>query len=123
MKKNTSRTKNNYRKAIRTLFRFGREKNYLPREATTEAEFTTSYDLGSEEILQLQEIGDGGGSEEMVRDHARQGEVERNPRRYRRWPLRASNLPGPLSRNICTSLPRGVHLPAHQSFNKVLSSY
>jgi len=50
MKKNTSRTKNNYRKAIRTLFRFGREKNYLPREAKTEAEFTTSYDLGSEEI-------------------------------------------------------------------------
>jgi len=23
--------------------------------------------------------------------------VEGNPRRYRRWPLRASNLPGPLS--------------------------
>jgi len=26
--------------------------DYLPREAKTEAEFTTSYDLGSEEILQ-----------------------------------------------------------------------
>ena len=30
MKKNTSRTKNNYRKAIRTLFRFGREKTTCP---------------------------------------------------------------------------------------------
>ena len=51
MKKNTNRTKNNYRKPIRTLFRFGREKNDLPREVRTEAEFTTSYDLGSEEIF------------------------------------------------------------------------
>ncbi len=30
MKKNTSRTKINYRKAIRTLFRFGREKTTCP---------------------------------------------------------------------------------------------
>jgi len=32
-------------------------KKHLPREAKTEAEFTTSYDLGSEEILQLQGTG------------------------------------------------------------------
>ena len=68
----------------------------LPREAKTEAEFTTGYDLGSEEILQLQGTGHGGGSKEMVRDHAREGEVEGNPRRYRRWPRRVSNLPGPV---------------------------
>ena len=71
-----------------------------------EAEFTTSYDLGSEKMFQLQGIGHGGGSEEMVRDHARQREVEGNPRRYRRWPLRASNLPGPLSRCSFSSLSR-----------------
>ena len=73
------------------------KKNYLPREAKTEAEFTTSYDLGSEDFLQLQGTGHGGCREETARDHAREGEVEGNPRRYRRWPLRASNLPGRLS--------------------------
>ena len=55
MKSNTSRTKNNYRKAIRTLFRFRREKNDLPREAKTEAEFTTSYDLRSEGITRQED--------------------------------------------------------------------
>ena len=30
------------------------EKNYPPREAKREAEFTTSYDSGSEEIFELQ---------------------------------------------------------------------
>jgi len=56
------------------------KKNYLPREAKTE--FTTSYDLESEEIFELQGIGHGGCREETARDHARQGEVEGNPRRY-----------------------------------------
>ena len=46
--------------------------------------------------VELQEIGHGGCREEMVRDHAREGEVEGNPRHCRRWPLSASNLPGPL---------------------------
>lgn len=43
MKKVSGRTKNNYRTAVRTLFRYARDKNYLPRQEKTEAEFTSRY--------------------------------------------------------------------------------
>lgn len=43
MKKLSGRTKNNYRTAVRTLFRYARDKNYLPRQEKTEAEFTSRY--------------------------------------------------------------------------------
>ena len=106
MKKNTSRTKNDYRKAIRALFRF-REGKKLPAQRGEDRS-------GIHHQLRLVERGNfavtgswhGGGSKEMVRDHACQGEVEGNPRRYRRWPLRASNLPGPLSRCSFSSFSR-----------------
>ena len=43
MKKLSGRTKNNYRTAVRTLFRYARDKNYLPRQEKTEAEFASRY--------------------------------------------------------------------------------
>ena len=43
MKKLSGRTKNNYRTAVRTLFRYARDKNYLPRQEKTEAEFTNRH--------------------------------------------------------------------------------
>jgi hypothetical protein len=43
MDKTTGRTKNNYRKAIITVLRYAKAKNYLPREDTTEGEFSTIY--------------------------------------------------------------------------------
>lgn len=43
MKKLSGRTKNNYRTAVRTLFRYARDKNYLPRQEKTEAEFTSRH--------------------------------------------------------------------------------
>jgi integrase len=45
MEARTNRTKNNYRNAIRTLFRFGGKKNFLPRGMKTEAEYTNAFDL------------------------------------------------------------------------------
>lgn len=44
MRDRTNCTKNNYRNAVRILFRFGRNKNYLPRGMKTEAEYTNSFD-------------------------------------------------------------------------------
>jgi len=41
MKDAGERTRNNYRKAMLTLFSYARNKNYLPRGEQTEAEFTT----------------------------------------------------------------------------------
>jgi integrase len=46
----SGRTKNNYRNAIRTLFRFGRDKNYLPRDMKTEVEFSSRYTPAKTEI-------------------------------------------------------------------------
>lgn len=44
MKDAGERTKNNYRKAMLTLFAYARNKNHLPRGEQTEAEFTTRLD-------------------------------------------------------------------------------
>ncbi len=44
MKDAGERTKNNYRKALLTLFSYARSKNHLPRGEQTEAEFTTRLD-------------------------------------------------------------------------------
>lgn len=46
----SGRTKNNYRNAIRTLFRFARDKNYLPRQEKTEVEFSSRYTPAKTEI-------------------------------------------------------------------------
>ena len=46
----SGRTKNNYRNAVRTLFRFGRDKHYLPRQEKTEAEFSSRYSPAKTEI-------------------------------------------------------------------------
>jgi len=46
----SGRTKNNYRNAVRTLFRYGREKNYLPRQEKTEVEFSSRYSPPKTEI-------------------------------------------------------------------------
>ncbi|MEI6703433.1 MAG: site-specific integrase [Deltaproteobacteria bacterium] len=50
MDKTTGRTKNNYRKAIITVLRYAKAKNYLPREDTTEGEFSTIYTVLPGEI-------------------------------------------------------------------------
>lgn len=50
MKKLSGRTKNNYRTAVRTLFRYARDKNYLPRQEKTEAEFTNRHAEEATEI-------------------------------------------------------------------------
>lgn len=46
----SGRTKNNYRNAVRTLFRFARDKNYLPRQEKTEVEFSSRYTPAKTEI-------------------------------------------------------------------------
>ena len=46
----SGRTKNNYRNAVRTLFRFARDKNYLPRQEKTEVEFSSRYTPANSEI-------------------------------------------------------------------------
>lgn len=50
MKKVSGRTKNNYRTAVRTLFKYARDKNYLPRQEKTEAEFSSRYKQEDTEI-------------------------------------------------------------------------
>ena len=59
MKKISGRTKNNYRTAVRTLFKYARDKNYLPRQEKTEAEFSSRYkqkatDIGIYSVAQLE---------------------------------------------------------------------
>jgi len=56
MKKNTSRTKNSYRKAIRTLFRFGREKTNCPERRRPKRNSPPATTWGVKKICSYREL-------------------------------------------------------------------